>query len=191
MSYRNREIESKLSLPITPNRGLTEANLTVLRGFNSRIYRSSYATSTDLYWSIPEVCKGKANFLRLRDQDGDGTSFVMTVKGRDRNTTLDRLEIDLSITPADKSESFIQAIFGPPEGQITKTYHAHWIDSSKWDTICCYTVAGVLDKVFLEVESSSKKKMLEMEEELMLLFGGAPERESGSLYEMYISRKSI
>lgn len=134
-----------------------------------------------------------ADFARMRERDG---IRQLTVKGKDRGTNLDRIEIDIDCTSEpSKIIRFFTALLGKSVGKVGKTYYVYWITKSDHDTVCCYTVRdGENDhpNVFIEVEATSHEKMLDMEKRVIEKFtemGIVVERAPGSLYEMFVIKK--
>lgn len=178
MSFRNREIESKL---LVENLSLAETN-EILRSIFPDFTRSVFGTSEDIYWTINGQ---EAQFIRLRRRD-DGVQEI-TVKARDRGTNLDRLEVDiLSNSSPDKVVRLLTAAFGQPHPPVKKTYWVYWVGESQHDTVCCYQVGS---EVYIELETTSKSKLLVTESKVVGEFSRrvlSVRRAEGSLYEMYV-----
>ena len=186
MSYRNREIETKL---VVLDRSLQEVN-EVLRGlYEGTATRSIFGSSTDTYWIIQED-HVRADFIRMRERDG---IRQITVKGKDRGTNLNRLEIDIDSTSSVASiTALLTAAHGPAAGTIGKTYYVYWPEKSEHTTICCYSVQGHdYPHTIVEVETISQDHMLELETEVVAALrdkGMSVDRAPGSLFEMFITR---
>lgn len=147
--------------------------------------RMMYGQSSDTYWKISDS-KSKADFLRIRMRDRD---IEMTIKGKDKGTNTDRLEIDLLCTGSYKdTHKFASALYGESIGSITKNYYVFFLNFT--DTISCYELTQPeYGKIFVEVEASSKNKMLELEAQVREAFvreGLRIEQAPGSLYEMFL-----
>lgn len=207
MSYRNREIESKL---LVYDHTLGETNEVLQELFGAEKSRLIFGSSVDTYWRIdnPEV---DADFVRMRERDG---IRQITVKGKDKGTNLDRMEIDIdSTTDVSKITRLLTAAHGKHSGRIGKTYYVYWLGASEYTTVCCYSV-NFPDKTRLvididgrssteieqyphtvvEVETTSKDKMLELEAKVLDGFrrqGIKVERAPGSLFEMFIESKTV
>lgn len=186
MSYRNREIESKLLVHDT---SLTQVNDVLATLFGEEKSRLLFGSSIDTYWTIsdPDV---DADFIRMRERDG---IRQITVKGKDRGTNLDRLEVDVdSTSDVGKIARLLTAAHGRPAGRIGKTYYVYWLNGeSEHTTVCAYSV-DVEDgypHTVVEVETTSRDKMLALEAKVVEEFnrkGYSIARAPGSLYEMFI-----
>lgn len=184
MSYRNREIESKL---VVYDRSLSEVDQVLASLYGEGKTRLLFGSSVDTYWRIdnPDV---EADFIRMRERDG---IRQITVKGKDRGTNLDRLEVDVdSTSEVSKITRLLTAAFGKPAGKIGKTYYVYWPSTSEHTTVCCYSLSEVdYPHIIVEVETTSRDKMLEMEAEVVSAFGEKGmriERAPGSLFELFI-----
>lgn len=184
MSYRNREIESKL---IVAGSTLSLVNSRLEELFGQEKSKLLFGSSVDTYWRIdnPDV---DADFIRMRERDG---IRQITVKGRDKGTNLDRLEVDVdSTSDVSKITKLLNSAFGKSAGRVGKTYYVYWL--SEHTTICCYSITDVTpqyDNIVVEVETTSMEKMLELEARVLTAFRAADivvERAPGSLYEMFI-----
>lgn len=189
MSYRNREIESKL---LVYNTSLDQVNKILADLFGDRKSRLLFGSSVDTYWTIADQSVD-ADFIRMRERDG---IRQITVKGRDRGTNLDRLEIDVdSTSDVGKITRLLTAAHGPSAGRIGKTYYVYWLTGeSEHTTICCYSVdvEGGYPHTVVEVETTSTEKMLGLEAQVVAEFRRREytiERAPGSLYEMFILGK--
>lgn len=184
MSYRNREIESKL---IVFDRNLGYVNVVLAQLFDKEKTRLLFGSSVDTYWTINNS-EVDADFIRMRERDG---IRQITVKGKDKGTNLDRLEIDIdSTTEVSKIMKLLTAAHGKPAGTVGKTYYVYWLGQSEYTTVCCYSVDGHnYPHTIVEVETTSKDKMLELEAKVLDSFrnlGDRIERAPGSLFEMFI-----
>lgn len=184
MSYRNREIESKL---VVHDRSLTEVNDVLNELYGSRKTRLLFGSSIDTYWAInnPDV---DADFIRMRERDG---IRQITVKGKDKGTNLDRLEVDVdSTSEVSKITKLLTSAFGKPSGKVGKTYYVYWLSNSEHTTVCCYSVdLHDYAHTIVEVETTSREKLLELETEVTQAFSRKDiliERAPGSLFEMFI-----
>lgn len=132
-----------------------------------------------------------ADFIRMRERDG---IRQITVKGKDKGTNLDRLEVDVdSTSDVSKITKLLTAAHGKPAGRIGKTYYVYWIGQSEHTTICCYSLSEVdYSHTIVEVETTSMEKMLELEAQVMDAFRDKQmriERAPGSLFDMFILGK--
>lgn len=205
MSVRNREIESKWEIF---GAGLMEVNEYLHDILGHVVRKKIHGKSTDTYWPIPnpEVI---GDFFRVRDL-GDG-KYQMTVKGKDRGSNENRLEIDIDTADASlhKLVRFGRALLGKPAGQITKEYYVYWPTQNEYTTISCYEIESpgetelvirddlqrdvvIVHRTFVEVETTSKEDLKKWEE---IVVGGLSKeqievkRAPGSLFEMYIEEK--
>lgn len=181
MSYRNREIETKL---LVGSSDLNQVRLLVEQMLGTEITRVVSGTSTDTYFRVPE--DGNADFARLRDQDG---TVILTLKKNDRDDLTNRIEEEItsSESPA-KCLKWMRRLLGKESGVVTKTYWVYWTGVSEQDNISCYSVEGY-DKIILEVESRDADVMRVMVDRVVgsledagLGISPAP----GSLYSMFI-----
>ena len=184
MSYRGREYEVKLLIPLESNLDIQDINQVLLDIFPPT--RSIYATSTDVYWTLPLGSEGQ--FIRARNLDGRD-NWQITVKSVDG---IDRMEREIETT--DNPIAMLRAAHGIPVGKLTKTYYTHWLASGEWDNVSAYVVKEAPELgVVVELESTTTDRVLAMESELMLYFTGilqvTPTRAPGSLYTMLLGGK--
>jgi adenylate cyclase class IV len=203
MSYRNREIESKL---IVSGMTLNEVNEVLGSLFANSKSKMLFGSSVDTYWRIdnPDV---DADFIRMRERDG---IRQITVKGKDKGTNLDRLEVDVdSTSDVSKIVKLLTSAHGKPAGRIGKTYYVYWLGNSEHTTVCCYSlnfpdrthlhidgntqersnIAEEYHSIIVEVETTSMEKMLGLESQVMEAFRARSkkcERAPGSLFDMFI-----
>ncbi len=184
MGHRNREIEIKLLV----NCNLEKASSVLLDSFSSTISRSLFGSSMDTYWSLPEGGPQKGQFIRMRERDG---IRQITVKGKDRGSNINRIEIDIdSTSDVSTITKLLTAAHGKPAGRIGKTYYVYWLEEeSEHTNVCCYYVTGDPQFTVIEVETTSEYKLLELEAKVLEAFNRRDisiERATGSLFEMYI-----
>jgi len=182
MGHRNREIESKLEII---GYDLEQINYFLHHKFSPSVSKMLFGSSTDTYWTIPDR-RAQADFFRVRERDG---IRQITVKGKDKGLTTDRLEIDVDSTSSFETIYKLGcAMYGEPAGRIAKTYYVYWLN--KTDTVCCYKLTEPQDpRIFVEVEASSSSKMLDLEAKVLDLLSEQHikcERSAGSLYEMFL-----
>lgn len=183
MSYRNREIETKL---VTHCSDLSLVNQVLEEMFGATKERMLFGSSLDLYWEIRDE-KAHADFLRVRERDG---SVQITVKGKDRDTNLNRMEREFLTTDnLDTVTGVFTSVFGNPTGRVGKTYYVYWLD--KHTTVCCYRVTDpvIFDKVIIEVESTSKDRVLTLTTQVLETLGRKDiygEQVPWSLYERFV-----
>ena len=206
MGLNNREIEVKLEVGAAHS--LHEVNV-ALRQVLEELDVSRYllGNSTDTYWSLPESVSGQ--FLRMRERDG---IRQITVKGVDRDSNLDRMEIDIDSTSESGTiRKLLLAALGNPVGRIEKTYHVYWLGRGKHTTVCCYTVSlpdtthleigldgrreevcSEHPRVFVEIETTNLDRLRELETKVqagLRRYNMSTERAPGSLYEMFLKNK--
>lgn len=185
MSYRNREIETKLQLH---GLSLNTVDNILSTMFLSETTRSVFGSSVDTYYTIrnPEV---RADFLRIRERD-DGTTEI-TVKGKDRDARgLDRMEIDIhSQTKKRTIMQLFNAALGRSSGTIRKTYHVYWLQDAHTTVSCYQLLEPSSDLIYIELESTEEQRVLTLEAQVISKFadlGYNLEWSSGSLFEMWI-----
>lgn len=190
MGFRHREIEVKL---LVMNMDLETVNRHLKSLFSTEITRTIFGSSVDTYWSLGEDVKGQ--FIRMRERDG---IRQITVKGKDRGSNINRIEIDVdSTSDVSTINKLLNAAHGKAAGRIGKTYYVHWLEGeSEHTNVCCYCVEPEFMRVYphivIEVESTTESKMLEIEAKVSSHFsrqGYVIERAPGSLYEMFINTK--
>lgn len=187
MSYRNREIESKL---ITDTDDLTGINRILAEEFGGDKKKMIFGSSTDIYWTVQDP-RATADFLRVRERDG---CVQVTVKGKDKGNNLNRMEREYITTdPLETVVGVHTAQLGKPAGIVSKTYYVYWLN--KTDTVCCYVITEPRRScVFIEVEASSTDKMLDLETRVYAAMQGQVHvvegRAPGSLYEMFILKQT-
>lgn len=183
MSYRNREIEIKLLSNVSD---LDIVNSLIRDHFRNERTNIDFGASLDNYWRIADE-KVKGDFLRTRELDNG--SVQITVKSRDRDTLLDRMEIEIeSSSSRTKILKLFNAVLGRPAGIIKKSYYVHWLD--KHTNVSCYKVLDPdYSRVIVEIESNSEERVLQLEKRVISLFDRNNidlERATGSLFDMLI-----
>lgn len=186
MGFRGREIEVKLLVPGTYE--FVCAELNSLMESEKPIIR--VGSSLDTYWTIHEI-GAEADFLRVRERDG---IRQITVKGKDRGTNLNRIEVDIdSTSETHKIHRLIRCVLGKPAGVIQKLYRV-WELESEYDTVCAYEVNQPNNSlgVVIEVEARTEERMLDLEKTVVAHFrhkyGTTVVREPRSLYEIFIEQ---
>lgn len=200
MGYKSREIETKWIV-----RG---ADLSFICNELDRLLRTispirKWGSSVDTYYKIekPERTPdfnptgARADFARVRERDG---IRQLTVKGKDRGTNDDRLEIDLDCTsPTPTILKFFTAILGKSLGTVKKDYYVWVAASSDHDTVSAYTVEKndfLKDSVILEFEARTAEGVAHLEQLVLdSIRQNATitiERAPGSLYEMCILKET-
>lgn len=185
ISYRNREIETKL---LAFNTDLDRVNEMLNGMFGTQKTKLLFGSSVDTYWSIDRE-DVDADFIRMRERDG---IRQITVKGKDKGTNLDRLEVDIdSTSDVSKITKLLTSAHGKPIGRIGKIYYVYWLGT--YDTVCCYTVdtvGGTYPHTIIEIECTNTSRMLSLETKVLeeaKRLDIHMERAPGSLYEMFLS----
>jgi adenylate cyclase class IV len=185
MSFRNREIEVKL---IAYDTTLEAINSLLHDMLGPSVRKKVWGRSTDVYWPVkdPEVV---GDFVRTRKFSEDINH--LTVKGKDRDSNINRLEVDIeTTTPHSKLVRFCRAIGGKETGSIDKEYYVYWPTTDEHENISCYVVTNQeYPHIFIEVECTDVGRMEEFEYEVLRscgIRGIRAERAPGSLYEMFI-----
>lgn len=190
MGFRGREIEIKLIV----RTNLDNVNRILQGAFRNDISRTLFGSSIDTYWSLPEEGPQKGQFIRMRERDG---IRQITVKGKDRGSNINRIEIDVdSTSDVQTITKLLTAAHGKPAGRVGKTYYVHWLEGeSEHTNVCCYSIQpidGVYQDTIIEVETINEDKLLALEAKVIEAFRRRDihiERASGSLYEMFILGK--
>ena len=182
MSYKNREIEIKLEVV---GLSLSEVNKQLSELYSKQKTRMVFGKSSDTYWHLPS--EAGADFARMRELEDGRTQ--MTVKAQDKGNAIDRLEIDVdTFTAPSRVAKLMRGMLGKPAAKIEKQYYVYWIDDNDHTTISCYTVNSNEDKVYIEVESTSKNHVLTLEAQVLdkISDKATIKRAEGSLYQMYV-----
>jgi hypothetical protein len=190
MGYKNREIESKLVVkqkPGGPVANTRNVDRVLERAFEDETKDYVEGTSNDTYWEAPSGAP--ADFGRVREMSSG--RCMLTAKGKDKGDNLDRIEVDLDVhgTPI-QVVKFMENLLGVSGGTIRKTYGVYVLENEH-TTVSLYRVHGD-DRVFVEVEARTKKRMLQMEDKVkrhLLESGFDSERVEKSLFEMFIAKK--
>lgn len=185
MSHHNREIEIKLEVQA----GLGEIAELLRRELN--VSRSVFDTSTDTYWNLSSDVRG--DFIRMRELSKGITQ--VTVKGKDKGSNLNRIEVELETRTARSTvKNLIMAAHGKSAGQISKAYHVFWLDGEDEHTnVSCYEILGLVPTgiTYIEIESTNEIKVLEITAKVQQHLTDCSyhvKEASGSLYEMMIQK---
>lgn len=176
MGHKNREIEKKFVVP-----GVSyKDSVSILKNMLTGV-KEIKGVSMDCYWKAPKGIK--ADFVRLRYMPGDTSQ--LTVKYTDRKTTLDRVEIDVTVSETDQAHKFMDQIFGPSLGRIYKSYWVLVMDE-KDTTVSVYQIKDD-SRVFVEIEARSVSKVDRIEKQIRQTLN--LEREYRSLYKVFLSKE--
>lgn len=190
MGYKNREIESKLVVkqrPGGPVANTRNVDKVLERAFEDETKDYVEGTSNDTYWKAPSGAP--ADFGRVREMSSG--RCMLTAKGKDKGDNLDRIEVDLDVHGTSiQVIKFMENLLGVSGGTIRKTYGVYVLENEH-TTVSLYRVHGD-DRIFVEVEARTKKRMLQMEDKVkrhLLESGFDSERVEKSLFEMFIAKK--
>lgn len=190
MGYKNREIESKLVVRQKPGgASVTMRNIDKIieKAFEDETEDYAEGTSNDTYWRAP--LGALADFGRVREMSSGRCQ--LTAKGKDKGDNLDRIEVDLDVHGTSLQViKFMENLLGGPGGIIRKTYYVYILENEH-TTVSLYRVHGD-DRIFVEVEARTKKRMFQMEEKVKKSLsdnGFDAEREEESLFEMFVAKK--
>jgi len=180
MGYRNREIEKKF---VVENANYAKT-IELLEGIFD-YDRKLVDASKDYYWHPQGGMK--ASFARLRYMpDGSGQ---MTIKYADRDSNLNRVEIDVKIDEPGQAKKFMTQLLGDPCGSIYKKYHVLFL-GDEHTTISVYAVRGDKEsRVFVEAEATSVSKLEALEKKIgdsLIL-----KHEPRSLYEIFFKEAKV
>lgn len=140
--------------------------------------------ASDLYWKAP--VKGLADFVRLR-KNTDGAQITM--KNTDKGDTIDRVEIDLEVDDYKQAKELMLALHGDPMAEVTKKYHVFFLENRD-TTVSVYQVKND-DRVFVEVEARSKRRLKQLIQTIMTVSETEYEWVSTSIYTMFVEEKSM
>lgn len=187
MGYKNREIESKLE--VRQRQGGPAANMRnidriIEKEFEDDTEDYIEGTSSDTYWEAPSGAP--ADFGRVREMSSGRCQ--LTAKAKDKGDNMDRIEVDLEVRGTSLQViKFMENLLGSSGGVIRKTYYVYVLENEH-TTVSLYRVHGD-DRVFIEVEARTKKRMLQLEDRVKRCLnegGFEPQRAEGSLFEMFI-----
>lgn len=189
MSYRNREIESKL---IVRDATLNDVHNALYALFNGQPKKMIFGSSVDTYWTIPDP-EVEADFIRMRERDG---CVQITTKGKDKGNNRNRMEREYITTdPVPVVQGVLTSAHGKPAGIVGKTYYVYWPESNEHTTVCCYSIEHVTPKykpIIVEVETTTMHKLDVLEArviEALTDLARDVEHAPGSLYEMFVLGK--
>lgn len=176
MGYRNREIEKKFTAEI----GYKDATklLESIFDYDRKIVNAS----KDYYWHPGPGMQ--ASFIRLRYMP-DGTG-QLTIKHADRDTNLNRIEIDVATKEPDQAKKFLQQLVGEPCGSIFKKYHVLFM-GDEYTTVSIYQVRGD-SRTFIEIEATSMAKLEALEKKVAADGKLVLTYEPRSLYEIFFKK---
>lgn len=143
--------------------------------------------AADLYWSTPS--KSPADFVRLRRVSNASNEGQITAKATDKGSTVDRVEIDLPVDDYKQAKALMLATHGEPLANVVKKYHVYFLENED-TTVSVYQVRDD-DRVFVEVEARTKKRVAEIIR--VILAGSNTDYEwiQSSVYNMFVERKTM
>lgn len=184
MGYKNRELEVKmLAVGV---KGLQTMIDRVEKAILS-IHKDPdivIGNASDLYWKAP--VKGRADFVRLR-KNTDGAQITM--KNTDKGDTVDRVEIDLEVDDYKQAKELMTALHGDPMADVTKKYYVFFLEN-KDTTVSVYQVKND-DRVFVEVEGRTKRRVKQLIQTIMAVSETEYEWVSTSVYTMFVEKKEM
>lgn len=125
----------------------------LVKDFMTRVYKNfdSYErVSPDYYWN--NQYSQRCDFVRVRSM-GDGMGQI-TMKHKDTDTNVDRVEIDLPhLTELNVALEFFERTFDKKPVKVTKKYFTYVADDV---ALCAYQIVGD-SKVIFEVECKDEK----------------------------------
>jgi adenylate cyclase class IV len=180
MGYRNREIEKKYTVEAGSYNETVEA-LEGIFDYDRKIVDAS----KDYYWHAPTGMK--ADFGRLRFMPKGGGQ--MTIKYADRESNLNRVEIDVEVDDTNQAKKFMTQIMGEPCGSIYKKYHVLFL-GDEHTTVSVYSVRGDPKKrVFVEVEATSESKLAALEKKIIDEGKVTIKHEPRALYQIFFKEE--
>lgn len=183
MSRNNREIEVKLQLT---GLSLEEVNAKVNHLLGPTVRKKLHGRSTDRYW--PLIGQEGRGFVRSRMMDRDLN--CLTVKVKDRDTNLNRKEIDIYTTdPYSKLVQFCRSLAGKEEGTVEKEYYVYWPTSENLPNYSVYQITGDAETVYIEIEAENEEELAHHEAILRRVFPRDLQVAPGSLYDIYVRGK--
>jgi len=197
MNNENREVEKKFII-----RGLLLDDINeILMNFIPKTTIERYinpCTTTDFYWKVPvnsELNTGgiQAQFVRLRDSWGVGSDGFsrqlkeITIKAKDKDTNVDRLELNIAIDDVAKAKMFLNLVLGPSKS-IQKEECVIFIKEMGANGLVVISLAQIKgeQQVYLEIEGQSEEVInlyvTKLQKKLEFF------QEEKSLYEIYIEK---
>lgn len=180
MGYNNREIEVKM-LVVHSNFLSVERMLDAhLQDWDSKIS----GKSKDVYWKAPR--NADANFVRVRFLP-ETKSGQLTLKHCDKETNVNRLEIDVDVKDPTQTVKLFTQLMGESTGVITKQYTVYFLDEED-TTISLYKVIGD-SQLFIEVEARTATKVDKLVSDLKERFPVDLTSINKSLFDLFIKNK--
>ena len=150
-------------------------------------HATSSVVSTDYFWAAPGV-----DFARLRDGSNE-----FTLKKTDRGTVTDRIEENVSLSPAsfESMKRALTLLYGPSNLCLTKVYELFYvnvpvptsvIDVRMGTVVSIYSILGdPQHRIFLEVEAGNMEVVDLVADDLMKAL--VLKQETRSLYEIFLT----
>lgn len=174
MGKNNREVELKLRV----DGANYEESLRALETCVNYKY-SKNGRSKDLYWRA--FNKKTADFVRLRFHSSNWGE--VTVKHQDRKTTLNRVEIDLSVLNPTQARLLLERLLGPAVGQIEKKYCV--LSFSDNNNVSIYHIPEH-NATFIEIEMTTKRAVDRVYKKLAKSFPFKLTKINSSLFSLYV-----
>lgn len=189
MGFRGREVETKY---IIKGIGLNDVCNELDKLLRTESPVRKWGSSIDTYWTIGG--DNRADFARVRERDG---IRQLTVKGKDKGTNDNRIEIDLDCTSSTSDiHKWFNAAFGKSAGAVGKSYYVWEMASSEHDTVTAYVVdtdENLKHSVVMEFEARTMAGVTKLEnlvlDSLRQSANITVEKAPGSLYEMCITKE--
>jgi len=183
MGYKNREVEVKmLAVGVKGLQTMVDRIDPLFKNASDIII----GNAADLYWSTPK--NSPADFVRLRRVSNASDEGQITAKATDKGSTVDRVEIDLPV-PYKQAKALMLAAHGDPTAEVVKKYHVYLLENDD-TTVSVYQVRND-DRVFVEVEARTKKRVAEIIR--VILAGSNTDYEwiQSSVYNMFVEKKAM
>lgn len=186
MGWKNREIEIKmLAVGI---KTLDTMVSRVEKALKSETQEVLIGNAGDLYWKAPR--SGDADFVRLRRMSNASNEGQITLKATDRGDNVDRVEIDLHIDDYKQAKTLMLTLHGDPMASVIKKYHVYFLENQD-TTVSVYQIRDD-DRVFVEVEARTRKRVKEIIQTLL----DAPDKTEynwvqSSVFNMFVERKDM
>lgn len=185
MGYRNREIEVKMLA--AGIKGLSTIVERIERALKGETQEVIIGNAADLYWKAPR--SGEADFVRLRRMSNASNEGQITLKATDKGSNVDRVEIDLHVDDYKQARTLMLALHGEPMEEVTKKYHVYFLENAD-TTVSVYQIRGD-DRVFVEVEARTQKRVKEIIHTLMVDKSTEYLWVQSSVFDMFVQKRDM
>lgn len=185
MGFKNREIEVKMLA--TGVRTLQTMVQRVERQLADSEPDIIIGNAGDLYWPAPR--DGQGDFVRLRRLSNASNKGQITLKSTDKGDNVDRVEIDLPQEDYKQAKVLMVALHGKPREEVIKKYHVYILENED-TTVSVYQVRND-DRVFVEVEARTRKRVKEIIKDLMADNLTEYQWVQSSVYDMFVQKKTM